>query len=122
MSSPLAGLVYTVTFCATSDGYADVLHLTARHAFAGDGTFTTEVVAGPEGALPDIRPVGTAELVAEQGESLIFRSRVEGEDAVSTTVLTLHTASAGEVFSTSGDEWVRGVAAIESLPAIAHEH
>ena len=44
MSSPLAGLEYIVTFCSASDGYADVLHLTVRHAFADDGSFTTEVL------------------------------------------------------------------------------
>lgn len=122
MNHPLAGLRYVVTFCATSTGYADVLHLTVRHAFADDGGFTTEVVGGPKGALADVHPAGTAELIAEQGESLIFRSRVDGESGSATTVLTLHTATAGEVFSTSGEEWVRGVAAIEALPAIAHEH
>ena len=122
MSSPLAGLEYIVTFCSASDGYADVLHLTVRHAFADDGSFATEVLGGPGGALPDVRPAGRAELIAEQGESLIFRSRVAGEGAVATTVLTLHSASAAEVFSTSGEEWVRGVAAIVALPAIAHDH
>lgn len=120
--NPLAGLQYVVTFCSTSDGYADVLYLTARHAFAEDGSFTTEIVGGPKGALPDVRPTGTAELVAEQGEALIFRSRVAGEGATATTVLTLHSASAGELFSTSGEEWVRGIVAIEALPAVAHEH
>ena len=120
--SPLAGLRYVVTFCATSEGYADVLHLTARHAFAEDGSFSTEIVAGPNGALPDVAPTGTAELVAEQGDALIFRSRVDGEGSTATTVLTLHSQSTGELFSTSGEEWVRGVAAIEHLPAIAHEH
>ncbi|MGI9117356.1 MAG: hypothetical protein ACR2JV_06945 [Gaiellales bacterium] len=120
--SPLAGLRYVVTFCATSAGYAGVLHLSARHAFDEDGSFTTEIVAGPNGALPDVGPTGTAELIAEQGDALIFRSRVEGEGSTSTTVLTLHSASTGEVFSTSGEEWVRGVAAIESLPEIAHGH
>lgn len=120
--SPLAGLRYVVTFRETSAGYADVLYLTARHAFAEDGSFTTEIVGGPKGALPDVRPTGQAELVAEQGDTLVFRSRVQGEDATATTVLTLHSSGAGEIFSTTGDEWVRGIAAIEELPAIAHEH
>ena len=120
--SPLAGLRFVVTICATSSGNAGLLHLTARHAFADDGSFASEILAGPSGALPDVQPRGRAELIAEQGESLIFRSDVEGSERPSTTVLTLHTASAGEVFSTDGAEWVRGVAAIESLPASAHEH
>jgi hypothetical protein len=120
--SPLAGLRYVVTFRETSAGYADVLYLTARHAFAEDGSFTTEIVGGPNGALPDVRPTGSAELVAEQGDTLVFRSRAEGEAATATTVLTLHSASAGELFSTSGEEWVRGIVAVEGLPAVAHDH
>lgn len=121
MSSPLAGLSYVVTICATSPGNAGMLHVTARHAFADDGSFASEILAGPGGAM-DLRPRGTAELIAEQGEALIFRSAVDGADRPSTVMLTLHSPSAGEVFATDGDEWVRGVAAIEALPAIAHEH
>ncbi len=98
-----------------------MLHLTARHAVGDDGSFQSEILGGPGGAL-DLRPRGTAELIAEQGESLIFRSTVEGADRPSMVVLTLHSPSAGEVFATDGDEWVRGVAAVESLPAIAHDH
>lgn len=120
--SPLAGLRFVVTICATSPGHAGMLHLTARHAFADDGSFTSEILGGPDGADPDLRPRGRADLIAEQGESLIFQSVVDGDDAPSTVVLTLHSAAAGEVFSAYGGEWVRGVAAIESLPAIAHEH
>ncbi len=119
--SPLAGLRYVVTICSTSPGHAGVLHLTVRHAFAEDGSFASEILAGPAGALPD-GPRGRAELIAEQGEALIFRSEVDGSERPSTTILTLHSAAAGEVFSTDGDDWVRGVAAIEALPAIAHEH
>ena len=120
--SPLAGLQFVVTICATSPSNAEMLHLTARHTFAADGTFHSELLGGPAGAMPNVRPAGRAELIAEQGEALIFRSEVDGAERSSTVVLTLHTASAGEVFSTDGDAWVRGVAAIESLPASAHDH
>jgi hypothetical protein len=122
VSSPLAGLEYVVTFREVSAGYADVLFLTARHAFADDGSFTTEIVGGPDGASADVHPSGMAELVAEQGDTLVFRSAVDGGGATATTVLTLHSSSAGELFSTTGEEWVRGIVAIEGLPAIAHEH
>lgn len=120
--NPLAGLQFVVTICAVSQGNAGLLHLTARHTFSEDGSFSSEIVGGPAGAQPDLRPSGRAELIAEQGESLIFQSTVDGDEQSSTVVLTLHSASAGEVFSTYGGEWVRGVAAIESLPAVAHEH
>ena len=78
--SPLAGLRFVVTICATSSGNAGLLHLTARHAFADDGSFASEILAGPSGALPEVQPRGRAELIAEQGESLIFRSDSNGED------------------------------------------
>ncbi|MGI9188270.1 MAG: hypothetical protein ACR2J9_12280 [Gaiellales bacterium] len=120
--SPLAGLQYVVTFSTTSDGNAQLLHQTARHAFDADGSFTVEILGGPNGALPDVRPAGAAELVAEQGDALIYRSRVAGEVSTATTVLTLHSSSAGELFSTAGEEWVRGIVAVEALPAIAHDH
>ena len=120
--NPLAGLQYVVTICAASPGNVGMLHVTARHTFSGDGRFASEILAGPAGALPDVRSSGQAELIAEQGESLIFLSTVDGDETSSTVVLTLHSAAAGEVFSTYGGEWVRGVAAIESLPAVAHEH
>jgi hypothetical protein len=120
--SPLAGLQFVVTICVASPGNAGMLHLTARHTFSGDGRFASEILAGPGGAQPDLRPSGRAELIAEQGESLIFLSTIDGDETSSTVVLTLHSASAGEMFSTYRGEWVRGVAAIESLPAVAHEH
>ena len=120
--SPLAGLRFVVTICATSPGNESMLHITARHTFAEDGRFASEVIAGPDGALADLHPQGVGELIAEQGESLIFRTTVDGDDRAATTFLTLHSAAAGEVFSTYGDGWVRGVAAIEELPVAAHDH
>ena len=120
--NPLAGLQYVVTICAASPGNTELLHLTARHTIADDGSFSSEILGGPSGAQPDLQPSGRADLIAEQGESLIFQSTVDGDETPSTVVLTLHSASAGEVFSAYGGEWVRGVAAIESLPAVAHDH
>lgn len=120
--SPLAGLRFVVTICEASPGNSALLHLTARHAFAEDGTFVSAIIAGPAGAMPDVRPVGRAELIAEQGDTIIFRSDVDGDDAPSFVTLTMHSAGTGEVFSSRAGEWVRGVAAIEALPALAHEH
>lgn len=120
--SPLAGLRFVVTICAVSPGNEQLLHLTARHEFLADGRFESEILAGPDGALEDVRPQGRAELIAEQGEALVFHSTVDGDAQASTTFLTLHSATVGEVYSGYGDGWVRGVAAIESLPAVAHDH
>ena len=99
-----------------------MLHVTARHAIGDDGAVETTLLAGPDGAPPQAAVRGRAELIAEQGEALIFRTRQDGEDGWTTVVLTLHSAAAGEVFATDGTGWVRAIAAIDGLPAIAHEH
>lgn len=119
---PLGGLTYTATICATSADAAAMLHHTARHSVGEDGALRTVILGGPDGVPGDQPRSGVAELLAEQGEALIFRTRQDGDEAWTTVVLTLHSAAAGEVFATDGSWWVRAIAAIEGLPAIAHEH
>ncbi len=122
MAHPLAGLAYVATICAASAGAAQMLHVTARHAVTADGAISTELLAGPAGVPDGPAPRGTAELIAEQGESIVFRTRSDDADDFTTVVLTLHSASVGELTATTGDEWVRAVAAIEELPLLAHQH
>ena len=43
-------------------------------------------------------------------------------DRTVTVILTLQSASAGELFATDGQDWLRAIAAVESLPEIAHSH
>jgi len=122
MAHPLAGLVYVATICATSPGAAPMLHVTARHTVDADGAVTTDLLAGPDGVPDGSAPRGTAELIAEQGESIVFQTRLDGADLATTVVLTLHSASVGELTATTGGEWVRAIAAIEELPLLAHQH
>jgi hypothetical protein len=123
MEHPLAGLVYVATICAASDGAAQMLHVSARHSFGADGTVTSALLAGPPGSHHE-GPLlhGTAQLIAEQGDSLAFQTRSDDDPRTTTVLLTLHSATVGELCATTEGEWVRAIAAIESLPLIAHQH
>jgi hypothetical protein len=119
---PLAGLSFVATGCATSPGYAAVLHVVARHAIDERGGVTTTLLAAPAGADGAAPVTGTAEFIAEQGDALIFRTTMSDGDGPVTVLLTVVSPSAGELFATDGTEWVRAVVAIESLPAGQHDH
>ena len=119
---PLAGLTYVATICSASDGASGMLHVVARHAIDEQGGVHTEILSGPTGAQTAAVPAAQAELLAEQGDSLVFRTRTIDESGTTTVVLTLHSSGVGEVTATTGGEWVRATAAIERLPALAHEH
>ena len=121
MSSPLAGLSYVAHGVEASPGWQDQLHAVRRRTFAADGTSAVETLAGPD----HIGHVGTgtAELVAEQGDTLIIRTTATPDTAPLTVVLTVFSPTVGEATVTDGTDWVRAVVAIESLPdAHGHDH
>ena len=119
---PLSGLSYVATTCSASAGYAGSLHVVARHSIDIKGRVATTLLASPNGVGDGPVIAGTAEFIAEQGDALIFRTVMSDSDRTVTVILTLQSASAGEIFATDGQDWLRAVAAVESLPEIAHSH
>jgi hypothetical protein len=115
---PLAGLSYIATAHASSPGWAEDLFSVRRREVRPDGSSTVTDLGGTGAPAPVTDQV---EFIAEQGDALIFEAVAVGERRV-VAVLTLHSASSGELFLTNGSDWVRSSVAVETLPAIAHEH
>jgi hypothetical protein len=115
---PLAGLSYIATAHTSSPGWAEDLFSVRRREVRADGTSTVVDLGGTGAPAPVTDRV---ELIAEQGDALIFEAVAVGERRV-IVVLTLHSASSGELFMTNGTDWVRSSVAVEALPAVAHDH
>ncbi len=112
--SELKGLEYIAFAVEASEGWRSMLHEPHHRSFGKGGSTRFE-------ALGMGRPVvdATAELLAEQGDTLIIL--VHDEPAV-TLALTVLTPTAGEMTVTSGSEWARCVVALLALPAAHHDH
>ena len=118
----LIGLRYIATGCAASPGWQHLVHSVRRRTFDDDGSSTISELASPTGSHGDALYTGDAAFIAEQGDSLIFRTNDTPEGGLITVVLTLSSDKVGELFATDGLEWVRSVVAIESLPEETHRH
>jgi hypothetical protein len=118
---PLAGLDYIATCCGASAGWSEHLFEVRHRLVAQDGGSTITVVASSNGNVGQMH-TGAIELIAEQGDSLIMRTDGSIDGRPTTSFLTLHSSSVGELFSTDGTDWVRCSVAVRSLPAVAHEH
>lgn len=113
--SPLDGLEYVAFAVEASPAWQHLVHQ-PRHRRFGPGDATEHVMVGSgAGAV-----VGTAQLVAEQGDTLTILVS-EGE-APMTLVITVLSPTVAEISATSGDNWIRGVASLLALPPDAHGH
>lgn len=115
---PLAGLSFIATAHSSSPGWASDLYSVRRREVRADGSSIVVDLGGTGAPAPVTSRV---DFIAEQGDALIFEADVVGERRAM-IVLTLHSATVGELFITDGTDWTRASVAIESLPAIAHDH
>lgn len=113
---PLAGLAYTTTIHAAED--PALLHVTAEHSVDRSGAFRTRILTGPAAGTEAAADV---ELVAEQGDTLVLRSRPQ-DGGHTILVFTLHSPTAAEVAGIGPRGWVRAAATVDALPASLHEH
>jgi hypothetical protein len=116
MSHPLAGLAYVATIHAAED--AELMHVTARHEIGADGALRTRILTGPAAGA---EATAAAELVAEQGDTLVLRT-TPPDGATTIVVLTLHSPSTAEIAAVGPRGWVRAAATVEALPDALHAH
>ena len=110
--SQLEGLEY-ISFCVeASPGWQERVHVPYHRVF-GPGASTRF-------DTPGNAPVEeTAELIAEQGDTLTIM--ITGGEPV-TLALTILSPTAGEMTVTSGANWARTVVSLLGLPAGHHDH
>ena len=116
--SALDGLVFTAVAIEASPGWAQQLHSVRRRVFGPGDACTTEALVGPEAGVVSN---GTATLITEQGDTLIFQSSVSTFAEPVVVALTIFSPTVGELTVTAGSEWLRAVASLESLPH-GHDH
>ncbi len=116
--SALDGLVFTAVAIETSPGWAKQLHSVRRRVFGPGDACTTEALVGPEAGVVSS---GTATLITEQGDTLIFQTSVSASGGPVVIALTILSPTVGELTVTGGSEWLRAVASLESLPH-GHDH
>ncbi len=76
--SALDGLVFTAVAIEASPGWATQLHSVRRRVFGPGDACTTEALVGPETGVVSS---GTATLITEQGDTLIFQSNVTADQS-----------------------------------------
>lgn len=113
--SALEGLEYISYAVEASPGWQRVLH-EPHHRVYGPGGATRYHHVGS-----DDPPVeGTAELIAEQGDTLTIL--ITGDDPPKTVALTVLSPTVAEMTITRGADWARCVVALIALPDAQHEH
>ncbi len=116
--SALDGLVFTAVAIEASPGWTKQLHSVRRRVFGPGDACTTEALVGPEAGVVSS---GTATLITEQGDTLIFQTSVSASGGPVVIALTILSPTVGELTVTGGSEWLRAVASLESLPH-GHDH
>ena len=117
--SELQGFRFLAFITDTSPDWAHLLHSVRRRTFGADGGNVVDFIAGPEAGDRRSSPV---ELIAEQGDTLIFRTDAMPNGDLVTVVLTILSPTAGELTGTDGRNWLRAIVRIEELPASHHDH
>ena len=115
----LKGFQFVAFVTDTSEAWAHLEHSVRRRTFGSDDSNVVDLIAGPEAGTSRESPV---ELIAEQGDTLIFRTDAMPNGDLVTVILTILSPSAGELTGTDGTNWLRAIVRIEQMPESHHDH
>ncbi len=115
----LKGFQFVAFITDTSEGWAHLEHSVRRRTFGSDDSNVVEMIAGPEAGQTRESAV---ELIAEQGDTLIFRTDAMPNGDLVTVILTMLSHTAGELTGTDGTNWLRAIVRIEQMPEEHHDH
>jgi hypothetical protein len=115
----LKGFQFVAFVTETSEPWAHLQHSVRRRTFGSDESNVVEMIAGPEAGQSRESAV---ELIAEQGDTLIFRTDAMPNGDLVTVILTMLSHTAGELTGTDGKHWLRAIVRIEQMPESHHDH